>query len=799
MKFDGKIRRWFAHIFVLLMGCLLGWYVEKIFHGGRWVGSALADKLIWMESGALGLWIFWNMYALLLAQFSSGDFSKSRRHDAWTYLPFVFLLLHPGMVPFVKSLGRGQLVSLWLGFLIGTVLIVKLIYAVAVFSSVRWAFATFGALCLGFLVTLLHIKPPSFFEAFTFRILVDTQFTALAILGVAALLTGITKRKRNLAIVGAAMLIVGVVVWRSAKVPPPAPPTLPGARNIMSFPQAQSLGLFAQSKGIFKVRIKVLDEQRDVLHFIKPAEISETVAIGPKSALRFGVAVPFFAPGLSDAGVDFSLSANSQVIWTHKLDPLHRREDRDWHDFTVDLGPWGGTTVELTLRTEGADHGSISTPRLFSPDRKSQRPNVVVLLVDTLRADHVGFGGYKRQTSPKLSIWASKGTVFENTISTAPWTEPATVTLLTGMLPDQMGLGFFMKVMLSPDSKTIGEYLREEGYMTAAFSGNPMICTMLRFNQGFDTFSDRCTEYFDHRSGECLTGEAIEWIDSRAESPFLLYIHYIDPHDPYNPAQPYKNRFSLGYTGKNEKIRKGQITFRRDQQIKLPDSDVQYLMDQYDGEIAYADEQIERFLRYLSDRGILDNTILVITSDHGEELLEHGILGHFFNLHQTLLHVPLIFIGQGIPAGMRVKEPVSLADVLPTILDSLDITPEKNVWGKSLMPLISGKKEEPRFCFSQMDSPERQQWSMVRGRYKLIMSKKSRKKELYDIRNDPGEFRNLAGTGIPEEEILYKEILHVLDWINNHRVRPWMGSKDKRRRVEKDRLRRMKALGYIGN
>jgi len=804
MKTSINIRTVLPHMLALFLGCLIGWHVEKIVHHGMGSDISLSLKWLWIEAGAVALWLFWNLYSAFLAYITEGDFSQHRRRVAWTYLPFLLLLIYPLLFFFPGLFVGARFALIWLCFLAGMVIVAKLIYAVSVISSKRWGMVVLSALVLGLAITEFRIRPLAFFDAFTMEILLGSQLASIAILGIAIAFSGMKKRHWRSFLAGALMIIGGIAGWRPITAPE-TPPTLPSAKAIKSLPQAQALGLFSTSKGVSKVRIAMDKEHRDAFHFTEPGSISETAPLGPEATLKFGVGVPFYAAGLSDEGITFSLLVNSKQVWSRKLDPVHRYEDRCWYDEEIDLNPWTNSTVELTLFTKGARHGSISTPRLVSPRKEFKQPNIVVLLIDTLRADHVGFNGYhRRRISPNLDKLASQGTVFEHTISTAPWTEPATASLLTGMLPGQLGLGLSPDIVFSRDSRTLGEYLRSESYVTAGFSANPMISSALGFDKGFDLFNERCFKYFDWRSAECLTEEATKWLNKKSDSPFFLYLHYMDPHAPYNAPQPFHDMYSLGYKGKNEKIGMGEIIpyvmrAKRNQEINLPQRDVQYLIDQYDAEIAYVDNEIGRLVKNLKQLGLFGNTVIVITSDHGEEFLEHGILGHLLNLHQTLLHVPLVLLGPGIPQSKIIKDPISLADVLPALLDMLNIPIEQNVWGKSFLPRMEGHTGQPRICFSQRGGLATQQWSVLVGHHKLMMSMDSSPVRLFDLRNDPGEYYNRAGKGSIEEERLKKKLRQTLDWIHKHQLPPRKGDVKKRHKIEEERRRRLKALGYIGN
>ncbi|MDP6461446.1 MAG: sulfatase, partial [Gemmatimonadota bacterium] len=312
-------------------------------------------------------------------------------------------------------------------------------------------------------------------------------------------------------------------------------------------------------------------------------------------------------------------------------------------------------------------------------------PNVLLISIDTLRADRPGGAGNPRATTPHLDRLAATGTVFSQASSTTSWTLPAHLSLLTGQYPSSHGVVGDIHAL--PDSKTtLAEFLTRRGYAAAGFVTGPYLDPAFGFAQGFDTY-EPCVDYRverDNQGGiENLVGvhlrshsgvtspalheRAVDWL-ARVPTgkPFFLFLHYWDPHYDFVPEAPYDRVFNPEYRGRlsgrgfseNRAIHSGMAPTER-----------QRVMDLYDGEIRYTDRWIGKVLRALESRGDLERTLIVVVGDHGEEFFEHGGKGHRRNLYGETLDIPLITRLPGVLAGGGVvAEPASLVDVFPTVV-----------------------------------------------------------------------------------------------------------------------------------
>jgi arylsulfatase A-like enzyme/Flp pilus assembly protein TadD len=349
-------------------------------------------------------------------------------------------------------------------------------------------------------------------------------------------------------------------------------------------------------------------------------------------------------------------------------------------------------------------------------------PNVIVITIDTLRADHLGCYGDKQIRTPNIDLLASGGVRFERAYTPVPVTLPAHTVIFTGTYPMFSGMHDFSGNKLNPSQPTLASILKQHGYATGAVIGSAVLDSRFGLNQGFDFYYD----HFDfnrlqesnleemERPGNAVADVALDWLRKNDRKNFFLWMHLYDPHYPYRPPAPY-----------NE----------------------QYKDRPYDGEIAFADAQVGRLIAYLKANGLYRNTVIVLSGDHGESLGEHGEKTHGFFIYNATLHVPVIIRLPGAPAAKVVTEIVSLADLMPTVLNVLKIELPSQVQGVNLLPLMMNPKKPPeaRNLYAETFLPRLHfNWSELRSveteKYHFIDAPKP---ELYDLSKDPGETQNL--------------------------------------------------------
>lgn len=410
-------------------------------------------------------------------------------------------------------------------------------------------------------------------------------------------------------------------------------------------------------------------------------------------------------------------------------------------------------------------------PARAARDHGERRPNIVLVVVDTLRPDHLTPYGSTRPTSPNVqSLLADRGVVVEEAYAPAPWTIPSIVSLLASRWPGELLSTDPGAAALPPAVPSLAGALRSLGYDTAAFIGNPTLDKSLGFANGFDTYvlPESLVAGLEKDHADRITTRALKWLrDSPHRKPFFIYAHYLDPHDPYDNPEVVDGRapFESGTTstlgGRDvHGVFLGKIPLRD------PAADVAHLSALYDTEIHYFDRSL-RWLLAAFEGERLGDTLFVLTADHGEELYDHGGWKHGRTLYQEQLRVPMIWRWDGrLPAGTRVAGPVRLLDVAPTLLEAAGASAPASWQGRSLLPLLAGERRSRRpLIFAQhlADGPPRA--ALVGRRWKLILFDRRRqfvpggeleailyhqelgrlqRVELYDLEHDPGEHRNLA-------------------------------------------------------
>lgn len=370
------------------------------------------------------------------------------------------------------------------------------------------------------------------------------------------------------------------------------------------------------------------------------------------------------------------------------------RFDAKWTNFFRRATPWlAGVALGVFVAIQGG--GWIREKRATAnlPEPPADTPNIIVIVVDTLRADHLSAYGYERDTSPFIDSLASEGVRFDNAISPSSWTQPSHASMLTGRYTYEHQAE---TLPLDDRFPTIGEALQFKGYRTGAFSANTLFFTRRQgFGRGFLRFEDNGHSVLDNflnsslygfifdyyglrkalnyegvptrRYAEDINRSVLDWVDGDADKPFFVFINYFDVHDLYTPPEPYRSKYaSVSNPG-------GLINGFVDRyHPELTPGQLQSEIDAYDGAISYVDDRIKVLFDELDRRGELDNTIVIITSDHGESLGEHGLLQHSASLYRQEIHVPLIVWGAGIPAGKQIDAPVTTTGLPSTILSLID-------------------------------------------------------------------------------------------------------------------------------
>jgi arylsulfatase len=311
-------------------------------------------------------------------------------------------------------------------------------------------------------------------------------------------------------------------------------------------------------------------------------------------------------------------------------------------------------------------------------------PNVVVVLIDTLRADRLGAYGSTRGLTPFLDELATRGTVFLNAYSATSWTAPAVASLFTSRYPGQTQIATYDS-RLADTEVTLAERLQQGGYVPAAFLANSQVSADHGFSQGFEHW---WTDKVPKVPASAVRAQALDWLDSGdAHVPAFLYLHFLEPHAPYEPPEPFRSRLKHPVDASVEASAQRKMHAREWTAVAPAERDL--LESLYDGEVAAIDAELRILFDELERRGVLRNAIVVVTADHGEEFKDHGGMGHGLTLYNELIHVPLIVVVPNRPGGRRVQDNVSLVDVAPTLLDLVGLPHEPHFEGRSLAPFLA--------------------------------------------------------------------------------------------------------------
>ncbi len=426
-----------------------------------------------------------------------------------------------------------------------------------------------------------------------------------------------------------------------------------------------------------------------------------------------------------------------------------------------------------SLLLAGCSHKSEPTEdKTPSPTGTSGGLNVVLITIDTVRADHLSCYGSKSVATPAMDALAARGVRFEKAMAQVPLTAPSHASILTGTYPQLHKVRDMGGFILDNKIPTIATLLGQAGYETAAFVGAAVLSHHYGMNRGFSTYGDEMREGSDEDKlpgvvaevrGEVVTKRAVEWLDKTARTKrFFLWAHYYDPHFPYDPPEPFKTR---------------------------------YAKELYSGEIAYVDEQVGTLLRALNERGLESQTLVVLLGDHGESLGDHGEYTHGIFLYDSTMHIPMMIAGPGIPAGRAVSRQVRSIDVLPTIADFVGIPPGEATQGVSLKPaIVDGKDPRSNYCYMETLYPKTTMgWSELRGmrtdELKLIVAPKP---ELYRFSDDPAEAHSVINKLPADADTLQKKVWEVAG-------PPQSLGQLESQPVDEERQRELNALGYVSS
>ena len=428
-----------------------------------------------------------------------------------------------------------------------------------------------------------------------------------------------------------------------------------------------------------------------------------------------------------------------------------------------------------TLSAVAAESGRAmiaSVTGLASVKGNENPYDIVLVTIDTLRADRVGVYGYSRAGTPCMDRLASQGVLFENAVAQVPLTPPSHASILTGTYPTVHNVRDMGGFRLDPSHETLAEILRERGWETAAFIGSGVLDRVFGMAQGFDLYDDnipvpksdgRVREFAfgtSRRAGE-VVNLALNWISHRSgRKPYFLWVHLFDPHAPYIPPSPFRESF------------------------KSP----------YDGDVAYADQELGRLLEGVKRKNTGRPSLTIVLSDHGEGLGDHGENHHGVFLYDSTLRIPWIMAGPGIPRGRRIQQQARTIDLLPTVLEVLGVAIPQRCQGVSLLPAFSGKRTGSTYSYGETLFPRinfgsAELRAIRSNKWKYIRAPRS---ELYDLEADPGENVNVY----EQQPVFARRMENQLKQVTAEGVE--VGPEEiSMKGVDAETLARLQSLGYV--
>ncbi len=547
------------------------------------------------------------------------------------------------------------------------------------------------------------------------------------------------------------------------------------------------------------------DEPRPALTAPTPAEFRYRLRIPQDALLTFALGIATSPSSTGDESLPgnrmrFTVRAGEgqadQVLFDREIH-LSRR-DR-WLPQAVDLRRYAGREIWLVFQTSiPGDHpslgpppvvGVVGDPILHDRGAYPAAKGVVLISIDTLRRDHLSLYGYPRRTTPGLEGLSREAVVFEDMVSTSSWTLPAHASLLTSTSPSAHG-ATSSKFGLSPDWPGLPRVLRDAGFFTQAMTTHVYLSKEYGFGDGFDRH-----RYFPETRAEEVTDQAIHFLEAKGDSDFFLFLHYYDPHWHYDPPAPFDRAFDPTYQGEATGI---WWDFKELDADSIDPKDLHHIQALYDGEILYTDRQLERLFQEMKRLGVFENALVVVTSDHGEEFLDHGQWEHQKTLYEEQLRVPLLIKFPNAAMGSRrVIGQVSLVDVAPTVLDALGVPAPPTFEGRSLLDAARGSESAEAEAWAETEHTidGTRKVALRRGasgeKAIFTLRKSGLEIELFDLERDPREKERLDAAASREAlESRLAAYLAEAEARRGGKTRPPVD-------LDPEDLERLRSLGYV--
>ncbi len=446
------------------------------------------------------------------------------------------------------------------------------------------------------------------------------------------------------------------------------------------------------------------------------------------------------------------------------------------------------------------------------------RPNIVLVSIDSLRPDHLGCYGYGRATSPRIDQLAAEGVRFESALSTSSWTLPAHAAMFTGLYDSTHGLSD-NGLRLAPEHRTLAEELKSQGYHTAGFFGGPYLHPTFGLGDGFDVYRSCMTTVAANlseedlrresrsptgRSHDDITGprtaeEVATWSASRPpDRPYFLFVHLWDVHYDFIPPAPYDRMFDPDYSGS---IDGRNFMGRPEVHARMEKRDLDHVLALYDGEIRFTDDILGQILDGLRAKGMLDNTLVIVTADHGEEFFEHGSKGHQKTLFDEVVKVPLVMHWPGVlPAGRTVADQVRLVDILPSALAASGARKRPTTAGRDILPLARGETLAPTSALLELHADKREFRALRTRELKVIRyGRRPDGRELpnqaYALAGDPRELTPLQETSTERIGAAFGQLDTALE--SARALRNYLGARATSADIDPELERKLRETGYL--
>lgn len=498
---------------------------------------------------------------------------------------------------------------------------------------------------------------------------------------------------------------------------------------------------------------------------------SKRVRIPDTASISFAVGYPHpikrFTPIATEIKLSVERAEGTVDLLSAVMDPAEPRITANWIESSIDLNAFAGQAVRFVFTTKPLPGAEVVEPGTMTaavwadpvlvnetPSSTEPAPNVVLISLDTLRADHLGCYGYDRPTSPNIDAFAEEAVLFENAFASSSWTLSSHASLFTGTAPSTHGVTFQKtdgpRPHLDRGFRTLAEIARENEYRTAAFTEGGYVHPDYGFGQGFEQYSATFSSF--NKSNTLRTFRAAaDWMHGMGDQPFFMFLHTYQIHTPYSPPAEYLERFP---TEPGSRFPERFDIFPRPQAENLTPEDKRQIVTLYDAEIAFTDEVVRAFLNTLKVSGLWEDTLVILFSDHGEEFWEHGDMTHGLTLHTEVIHVPLIVKLPGAePRTGRVSDLVSLTDVYATVCDAMGWDYDASLDSRSFLDVLRSDAEfEGRdYVYSELGyrpdvwtrlNPNPRSIAVRSLEESFIGVRGAEREEFYLLADDPGELRD---------------------------------------------------------